>query len=76
MKQIATHAGQRLTELEKSPSSKSLVNEIFRDVHTIKCMAGSFGLAAVAQIAGNLEDSLNVSKSSQNKKHYLYLKMN
>lgn len=58
MNQVTIHAEKRLTELEKNTDERSLVNEIFRDVHTIKGTAGSFGLTAVAKIAGDLEEKL------------------
>jgi sensor domain CHASE-containing protein/signal transduction histidine kinase len=58
MNQITIHAEKQLLELEKNTDERSLVNEIFRDVHTIKGTAGSFGLTAVVKIAGDLEDKL------------------
>jgi sensor domain CHASE-containing protein/HPt (histidine-containing phosphotransfer) domain-containing protein len=64
MNQITIHAEKRLIELEKNTDSRTLVNEIFRDVHTIKGTAGSFGLTAVAKIAGDLEEKLNELRES------------
>jgi sensor domain CHASE-containing protein/HPt (histidine-containing phosphotransfer) domain-containing protein len=58
MNQVTIHAEKKLIELEKNTDKRTLVNEIFSDVHTIKGTAGSFGLTVVAKIAGDLEERL------------------
>lgn len=44
--------------LDQSEASRELVNDIFRGVHTIKGVSGSFGLMQLAEAAGELESSL------------------
>jgi sensor domain CHASE-containing protein/signal transduction histidine kinase len=58
MKQILNHAENHLDRLSNDHSSIATINEIFRDVHTIKGTAGSFGLTVVVEIAGVLEERL------------------
>lgn len=43
--------------------SKDMVDNIFRDVHTIKSSAGPFGLDNIVAISGQLEDSLSSLRS-------------
>ena len=56
---ILKHAEEKLTVLPTADDRKPIVNEVFRDVHTIKGTAASFGLSAVAEIAGRMEDGLS-----------------
>ncbi len=56
--QILKHTKENLDKLSKNVLSKDIVNDIFRDVHTIKGTAGSFGLITVSEIAGLLEENL------------------
>jgi len=46
-------------KLDPTESSQGLVHDIFRGVHTIKGVAGSFGLFGLAEISSKLEDSLS-----------------
>jgi sensor domain CHASE-containing protein/signal transduction histidine kinase len=50
---------QDLVRLLASPETgKAVVNELFRSVHTLKGSADAYGLLAVAEIAGELEESI------------------
>jgi sensor domain CHASE-containing protein/signal transduction histidine kinase/HAMP domain-containing protein len=51
-------------KLSPDDSDPSALNEIFRGVHTIKGVAGSFGLFEVAEMAGQLEDELETLRTS------------
>ncbi len=64
MRQILNHAEENLRELDCNSQCKAIVNEIFRDVHTIKGTSGSFGLASITEIAGVLEDNLSILRES------------
>lgn len=55
---ILKNVAAKAEELTPEEKSRPLVNEIFRGVHTIKGVAGSFGLLQLAQAAGELEESL------------------
>lgn len=48
-----------LIELEKDPTSETLINDIFRHFHTIKGDAGSVGVDAVREVAHELESLLD-----------------
>ncbi|CAG0941155.1 two-component system, chemotaxis family, sensor histidine kinase and response regulator PixL [Anaerolineae bacterium] len=48
-----------LTELEKQPGDRTLVQNIRRGVHTLKGAAGAVGFRAVSQLAHRLEDLLD-----------------
>lgn len=51
------------TTLSPDTENANLINEIFRHVHTIKGVSGSFGLFQVAATAGELEDKLEVLRN-------------
>jgi sensor domain CHASE-containing protein/HPt (histidine-containing phosphotransfer) domain-containing protein/HAMP domain-containing protein len=55
---ILREAHALAARLEPSDESRPLVNEIFRGVHTVKGVAGSFGLSRLAEVASDLESSL------------------
>jgi PAS domain S-box-containing protein len=46
--------------VDTKKASLPVVHEIFRGVHTIKGVAGSFGLFALAEVSSELEDSLSL----------------
>jgi sensor domain CHASE-containing protein/HPt (histidine-containing phosphotransfer) domain-containing protein len=64
VKQILKHSKEKLKLLSEDMQSRQLVNEVFRDVHTIKGTAASFGLGFVSEIAGKLENNLSCLRES------------
>jgi len=64
MKKILDRAHDRLGELSRASNRRPIVNELFRDVHTIKGTAGSFGLSAVSEISGRMENDLSPLRES------------
>ncbi len=59
LSKMETIASTLSTETEDS----SPVHEIFRGVHTIKGVSGSFGLFQVAELAGEIEDNLDILRN-------------
>ncbi len=55
---------KNLEQLHTSLNWQSLINEMFRGIHTIKGAAGSFGLSDLAEVAGRLENSLSTARSA------------
>jgi len=47
-----------LVNLERSPGDRELVNEVFRDAHTIKGSAGAMGFMQMAEVAHSMESIL------------------
>jgi two-component system, chemotaxis family, sensor kinase CheA len=47
-----------LVQIERDPSDKLRINEIFRHMHSIKGMAGSMGYEEMARLAHRLEDMM------------------
>jgi sensor domain CHASE-containing protein/signal transduction histidine kinase len=56
---IILHAEEKVGSIERTKNRKTVINDLFRDVHTIKGTASSFQLGAVSEIAGRMEDSLS-----------------
>lgn len=56
-------AGQHLVALEKSPGDKALINELFRNAHSIKGMAASLGYEEISNLSHVLEDLLDLYRS-------------
>lgn len=56
-----------LLELEKSPGDSSIVNEIFRAMHTIKGGAGMLQLSAGVEVTHAMETILDQVRSGQKK---------
>lgn len=50
------HGAQSLLKLEKSADDKSIINEVFRSIHTIKGSAGLFDIHPLASLVHALED--------------------
>lgn len=48
-----------LLELEENPADPNLVNQLFREIHTLKGSAGLVGIANVAQVAHLFEEVLD-----------------
>jgi two-component system chemotaxis sensor kinase CheA len=56
-------AGQHLVALEKAPGDKALINELFRNAHSIKGMAASLGYEGIIDLSHTLEDFLDLYRS-------------
>ncbi len=56
-----------LMTLEESPSDKSIINEIFRGVHTLKGNANSFGFFKLGGFVHYFEDLLDFYREPNNK---------
>jgi sensor domain CHASE-containing protein/signal transduction histidine kinase len=56
---ILRHAEDKVGSIERTENRKMTINELFRDVHTIKGTASSFRLGVVSEIAGRMEDALS-----------------
>ncbi|HTY08379.1 MAG TPA: chemotaxis protein CheA [Candidatus Edwardsbacteria bacterium] len=54
-----------LLALEKSPNDPTLINEIFRSVHTIKGMAASINQDLIAEVSHRAEDLLDRMRKRQ-----------
>lgn len=54
-----------LLDLEKSPGSKSTLNEIFRVAHTLKGMAGAMGFEGVKELTHHMEDLFGAFKEDK-----------
>lgn len=50
---------QKFIELEKQPGDTSLLNDIFRSIHTIKGAAGFLGFQQTVEVTHSTEDVLN-----------------
>jgi PAS domain S-box-containing protein len=51
-------------KLDIKESSRGQIHDVFRGVHTIKGVAGSFGLFGLVEMSSNLEDSLSVLRQA------------
>lgn len=56
--QLLKHTEESISKLSNNVSSKDIINDIFRDIHTVKGTAGSFGLITVSEIASFIEEDL------------------
>jgi chemotaxis protein histidine kinase CheA len=56
---ILRHTEEKVGSIERMESRKTVIDDVFRDVHTIKGTASSFQLGAVSEIAGSMEDTLS-----------------
>lgn len=54
--EILESMDQNLISLEQSPDDKELLNEIFREIHTLKGGAGFLGLHTIIELAHKIED--------------------
>lgn len=62
---ILKHAEISLDGIETATDAKDRVNEMFRGVHTIKGVAGSFGMAEEGKQAAALEDALGRARDQE-----------
>ncbi|MFA5523339.1 MAG: chemotaxis protein CheA [Tissierellales bacterium] len=56
---------EHLLNLEKNPSNKDLINEIFRIAHTIKGMSGTMGFNKIATLTHEMENLLDAVRSNK-----------
>jgi two-component system chemotaxis sensor kinase CheA len=54
-----------LVELEKEPSNVALLNELFRQSHTLKSMAQSMGYDEIAKLTHSMETTLSSLRSGE-----------
>ena len=54
--EILDSMDQNLVSLEEHPSDKELLNELFREIHTLKGGAGFLGLHSIIALAHKIED--------------------
>lgn len=64
MNQIIDKAQKNLAKFMVN-DNQELLHEVFRDIHTIKGTASSFGLGNIAEMAGNLENCFHSLKESK-----------
>jgi two-component system chemotaxis sensor kinase CheA len=53
-----------LVQLEKTPSSKDVLNEIFRMAHTLKGMAATMNYSAIVQLSHEMENMLDALRAN------------
>ncbi len=58
-KEILEHLSQDLLALEKTPTDVNLLNNIFREMHTLKGTSSFLGFNQMAELAHTSEDLLN-----------------
>jgi two-component system chemotaxis sensor kinase CheA len=58
-KEILEHLSQDLLALEKTPTNTELLNNIFREVHTLKGTSSFLGFSQMTELAHASEDLLN-----------------
>ena len=54
-----------LLELEKNPSKVALVNDIFRETHTLKSMSAAMGFHKTSVLCHAIEDVLDLLKKKK-----------
>lgn len=57
--EIIDRLASNLVLLEKYPDEQRIINEVFRDAHTIKGSAGAMGFTQMAQVAHHMESTLS-----------------
>lgn len=60
-----THLQTSLSELEKNPDIKPIIEDIFRDAHTLKGSARMLEISSMEQLAHAMEDILSAVKKGQ-----------
>jgi len=58
-REILDHLSQDLLALEKTPSDVNVLNNIFREMHTLKGTSSFLGFSQIAELAHTSEDLLN-----------------
>jgi two-component system chemotaxis sensor kinase CheA len=64
--QIIDQLEKSVLELEKDFSNKDIINEIFRNAHTLKGSSGSMGFKEISEFAHIIEDSFDYLRGQQN----------
>lgn len=59
------HLQQGLQQLESNPDQKAVIEDIFRDAHTLKGSARMLGIPSIEQLAHALEDVLGAVKKGE-----------
>jgi two-component system chemotaxis sensor kinase CheA len=54
-----------LLELEKNPSNKETINQIFRAAHTLKGMAATMGFESITKLSHNMENVLDKIRKNE-----------
>lgn len=65
--EILRSFSKNLVELEKEPSNTELLNEIFRQSHTLKGMAGNMGYERIVSLSHKMEDILDLLRAGKKK---------
>lgn len=63
--EILDRLALNLVLLEKQPTDISIINEVFRDAHTIKGSAAAMGFAEMASVAHQMENVLTLLREGQ-----------
>ncbi len=66
-REILNSLNNVLVELEKEPSNAALLNELFRQSHTLKSMAQSMGYEEIAKLTHSMETTLASLRSGTSK---------
>lgn len=64
-REILDHLSKDLLALEKAPSDVNVLNNIFRDMHTLKGTSSFLGFTQMAELAHTSEDLLNVLRKGE-----------
>jgi len=62
-REILARLSTLLVELEKSPENVELLNEVFRQAHTLKGMAASMGYEEIVKLSHSMESVLDLLRS-------------
>ena len=54
--ELLEHLGEHLLEIEKNPTDRESVNEVFRIMHSLKSESAVMGFEALSEVAHTLED--------------------
>jgi two-component system chemotaxis sensor kinase CheA len=61
--EILSASNNILVELEKEPSNRDLLNDLFRQSHTLKSMAQSMGYEEIARLSHSMEATLSLLRT-------------
>jgi two-component system, chemotaxis family, sensor kinase CheA len=64
-REILDHLSKDLLALEKAPSDVNVLNNIFRDMHTLKGTSSFLGFSQMTELAHTSEDLLNVLRKGE-----------
>lgn len=63
--EIIDRLSANMVMLEKHPQDQRLINEVFRDAHTVKGSAGAMGFTQMANVAHHMESVLSMLRQGQ-----------